>query len=59
MSLKISRAIRHLCEPKLIVSVTAALMLSACSNAMERFAENPLIELRRQYDVWRRTVTVP
>ncbi|MCB1380876.1 MAG: LysM peptidoglycan-binding domain-containing M23 family metallopeptidase [Alphaproteobacteria bacterium] len=41
MSLKISRAIRHLCEPKLIVSVTAALMLSACSNAMERFAENP------------------
>jgi len=29
----------------------------ALSVATERFAENPLIELRRQYDEWRRTAT--
>lgn len=31
----------------------------ALSVATERFAENPLIELRRQYDQWRRTVQLP
>ena len=29
----------------------------ALSVATERMAENPLIELRRQYDEWRRTAT--
>lgn len=33
--------VRALVSPKVAASIAAALMLSACSNAMERFASNP------------------
>ncbi len=41
MSVSPSRVVRAVASPKLLVSLAAALMLSACSNAMERFASNP------------------
>ena len=41
MSVSPSRVVRAVASPKLLVSLAAALMLSACSNAMERFASMP------------------
>lgn len=41
MSASTSRVVHGLVNPKLLMSVAAALMLSACSGAMDRFASNP------------------
>lgn len=41
MSANLPEVVRGAFKPKCLMSVAAALMLSACSNAMERFAENP------------------
>ena len=41
MSANLPEVFRGAFKPKYLMSVAAALMLSACSNAMERFAENP------------------
>ena len=41
MSASSSRVVHGLVNPKLLMSVAAALMLSACSDAMDRFASNP------------------
>lgn len=41
MSAQSFQVVPGISKPKLLVTVAAALLLSACSSAMERFAENP------------------